>query len=89
MSQSSKDTETRKAAIEEALEALPPDLQGFELESIIMGLVWAHYDEKQIPFYFMFLSQRFFEYQAHMENDEEETDLYGDLETMSTGGTVH
>lgn len=88
MSQSSKDTETRKAAIEQALEALPPDLQGFELESIIMGLVWAHYDEAQIPFYFMFLSQRFFEYQAHMDDDEE-TDLYGDLETMSTGGSIH
>lgn len=88
MSQSFKEDEARKDAIEEALERLPADLQGFELEAIIMALVYAHYDEAQIPFYFMFLSNRFFEYQLHLDDDEE-TDLYGDLETMSTGGSIH
>lgn len=91
MSQSSDDIEKgRRALIEKALEMLPEPLEEFELESLIMGMAFAHLEPEQIPFYFIYLSQRYFTYkQAMDEEDTEDDDPYGSLDDIITGGTVH
>ena len=91
MSQDSDDIERgRKAAIEAALERLPEPLEPHELEGLMMGMAFAHLEPEQIPFYFMYLSQRFFVYRDVVADDEDQDDdLYGELDDMITGGTIH
>lgn len=91
MSQYSDDEiQKRRAMIEKAIESLPEPLEDHELEILLMGMVFAYLEPDQIPFYFMYLSQRFFVYQRAMEEDDQDDDLYGSLEDLFTdGGTIH